>query len=353
MDYQIFRHVLMSWYDGNKRDLPWRKSKDPYRVLVSEVMLQQTRVDTAISYFDRFIQLFPDVYHLSKASQESVLKAWEGLGYYSRARNLHKAAKTIVHEYSGKMPSDYSSILTLPGVGKYIASAVLSISYDLPFAAVDGNVKRVISRLFRVGSCVNDTKSESIFLEIAQLLLERNRAGDFNQSMMELGALICVPSKPKCNCCPVHQLCEARFHQSTLEYPKKKKRTAIPTYNVAVGVVRRRGKILITKRPAAGLLGGLWEFPGGKLNEGETPKEACLREMFEEVGLCVSVGSLIAVVKHAYTHFKIILYAFNCTSEKGSVLLNGPEAFRWVRPAELSRYPFPKANLKFINIITG
>ncbi len=351
-ELSAFRRNLLKWYDMNMRDLPWRRTQVPFFIFVSEVMLQQTRVDTVIAYYERFIDRFPDVLTLSNATQEEVLKSWEGLGYYSRARNLHRTAKILVDEYNGQFPSELALARKLPGVGKYIAAAFLSIAFNIPTAAVDGNVKRVISRLFRKNACVNDAGSEEIFSTEASILLDPERPGDFNQAMMELGAVICTPKKPRCDICPVFGHCEAGRHGLEDSYPKRKKRAAVPTYEIAVGVVKRREKILITKRQDKGLLGGLWEFPGGKLKEGESPRQACARELLEEIGLRVSVGAHVTTIRHAYTHFKIVMYVFRCKSENGTVVLNGPKDFKWIRPEELPHYPLPAANLKFINMIT-
>ncbi len=346
-----FQRALLAWYRANRRDLPWRRTKDAYRILVSEVMLQQTRVDTVVGYYERFLARFPNVRRLAEAPLDDVLKQWEGLGYYARARNLHKAAKVLITKPGGRVPDSKDLIRTLPGVGEYIAAAVLSIAYGVPLAVVDGNVKRVIARLEQVATPVNDPAAMRVFSPRAFDLLDKTDPGSFNQAMMELGALICTPQAPKCDTCPVSPYCAAKRHDAVLGYPKTIQRRAVPTVEIAVGVVRRAGRLLITKRSEDGLLGGLYEFPGGKMEPGETAEAACRRELLEEVGLSVQVGEKIATVRHAYTHFKIVMHVFVCREPSGRVRLNGPTAFRWVRPSELRSYPFPKANLKFMHLL--
>jgi A/G-specific adenine glycosylase len=348
-----YRAQLLAWYKENRRDLPWRRTVDPYRIWVSEVMLQQTRVDTVIDYFNRFVERFPDVHRLAAASQEEVLKAWEGLGYYARARNLHKAARRVDEMLNGEVPREKKAVSALPGVGEYIAAAVLSIAYQVALPVVDGNVKRVLARLFCMDAPANDSKSMKVFSAAAGELLDKEVPGTFNQAQMELGALVCLPSNPRCGDCPVKDLCAANKAEKQKEYPKILPRAATPTYDIAAGVVKKRGKILITKRAEEGLLGGLWEFPGGKVKPGESAQEACRREILEETGLLVNVGEPIATVRHAYTHFKIILHVFYCDFVSGKASLDGPVDFKWVRPEALSNYPFPKANLKVFPLLTG
>ena len=350
-DTSKFQAALLEWYTAHKRDLPWRRTRDPYAVLVSEIMLQQTRVDTVIGYYHRFLERFPTVRSLASASQDDVLKTWEGLGYYARARNLHRAAKKIVSEFQNTVPDSREAIRSLPGVGEYIAAAVLSIAYGKPFAVVDGNVKRVLARITCAETPINDPTALRVFTPVAEAMSATADPGSYNQAVMELGALVCLPARPRCGDCPVSSVCEAFKQNVVSAYPKTVPRRPVPTHEISVGVVRRRGKLLITKRAEDGLLGGLFEFPGGKIKPGETPEAACARELLEETGLSVDVGERIATIRHAYTHFKIVLYAFYCTSKGGRVRLDGPIDFKWVRPEELSAYPFPKANLKFLHLL--
>jgi A/G-specific adenine glycosylase len=314
-------------------------------------MLQQTQVKKVLAYFPAFIQKFPTVEKLASADLQDVLKSWELLGYYARARNLHKAAKMVMTEFNGQIPVEYDDLIRLPGVGEYIASAILSIAYRQPVPVVDGNVRRVLSRLFRLKEPVNDAKSSKAFKKAAVELLDKTRPGDFNQAMMELGALLCRPQNPQCPDCPVNSFCEAYLNKKTRNFPIRLRKKKTPEYRIAAGVIRKKGKILITRREENGLLGGLWEFPGGKLREGESPEQACLREIREEVNLAVNIVSHLALVRHAYTHFKIVVDVFLCEYQSGKVCLNGAVDYRWITVNEIESYPFPAANHKFFPVL--
>jgi len=348
---KLISNLLLSWYIGNQRQLPWRETNDPYQIWVSEVMLQQTQVKTVIPFYIKFLKNFPTVRELAQADLNKVLKAWEGMGYYARARNLHKSAKIIINEYEGILPDDKEIFLKLPGVGEYIASAVLSIAFRQAHAVVDGNVKRVLSRLFQINSPVNQPKNHKVFKQEATRLMGKADSANFNQAIMEIGALICSPKKPDCKYCPIHQNCFAFSHNRTDEFPKRIKSKPVPTYKIAVGVVRHSNKMLITRRKPEGLLGGLWEFPGGKLNKGESTQEACIREIYDETGITVEVDSFITQIKHAYTHFKIVMDIFYCRYISGDVQLNGPVDFQWIKLTDINQFAFPKANLKFIPLL--
>jgi A/G-specific adenine glycosylase len=343
-----FRISLISWYEKHHRALPWRKTGNPYAIWISEVMLQQTQVATVIPYYERFLASFPHVGALALADMADVLKKWEGLGYYARARHLHKAANILEKDFHGKMPRTYDEIRQLPGVGDYIASAVLSIAFGLPHAVVDGNVKRVLSRLLLMDEPVNVPSSHNIFKKQADLLLDTQHPGTFNQALMELGALVCTPKNPHCSTCPVCDRCRAFSDGIADQYPKRIKSGKIPEYHVAVGVVFKKDRVLITRRKPEGLLGGLWEFPGGKVIKGETPEQTCIREMCEEVNLDVRVDQFVTRIKHAYTHFKIIMDVFTCRYASGRVRLKGPVDFKWIKLSQIKDYAFPKANHKFL-----
>ncbi len=348
---KVLQKQLITWYQENLRDLPWRRSSNPYHIWVSEVMLQQTQVNTVLKYYRRFIKAFPSVKRLAQADGQSVLKMWEGLGYYARARNLHRAAQSVVQQQSGKIPDTWDAFHALPGVGDYIAAAVLSIAFEQPYAVVDGNVKRVLARLYKISAAVNQPQSYRRFKSTAQKLLDVKRPGTFNQAMMELGALICKPRHPACDVCPLNQICRAYQTQQVAFFPKRIKRAATPQYHIAVGVVFKNDQVLITQRKPEGLLGGLWEFPGGKIRDGESASAACIREIKEEVNLRVKIDHHLTQVKHAYTHFKIVMEVFCCKYVSGRVYLRGPQAFRWIRLAEYKQYPFPRANHKFIPLL--
>ncbi len=341
-----FQEALLDWYAAHKRDLPWRATRDPYRIWVSEVMLQQTQVATVVPYFEKFVEKYPDVRTLAESPLENVLKTWEGMGYYARARNLHRAARLIVGEMGGEIPRDYPAFRSLPGVGDYIAAAVTSIAHDRPHPVVDGNVGRVLARLFLVDTPVGTVASARALKERAEDLLDRSNPGEFNQALMELGALVCAPRSPACGLCPVSRHCGALADSVQTRYPVRRKRRKTPEYHIAVGVVRKDGRILITRRKDAGLLGGLWEFPGGKVQPGETPEEACAREIAEEVSLSVEVTRFVARVDHSYSHFRVAVDVFDCRYMAGDVWLHGPTDYRWILIDETDEYPFPAVNHK-------
>ena len=349
----LIRRHLTAWYEKNRRDLPWRRTSDPYCILVSEFMLQQTQVKTVIPYYRNFLQRFPSVKRLAEADLQDVLKAWEGLGYYARARNLHRASHVIMADHAGCLPTGYESIRSLPGVGDYIAAAVSSIAFGQARAVVDGNVKRVLARLFCLSPPVNSTPAHRCFQSAASAILERTSPGAFNQAMMELGALICKPAAPECQSCPLRGECRAFLTNTTNDYPVRKKRKPVPVQHIAVGVIRRGNRILITRRKADGLLGGLWEFPGGKVKTGESPEAACIREIREETNLIVELTGFISRVKHAYTHFKIVMDVFSCRYVSGRIKLTGAVAHRWITLPEIENYPFPKANHKFFKALSN
>lgn len=348
-EISAFQQQLQDWYGINQRTLPWRHTADPYRIWVSEVMLQQTQVNTVIPYYHRFIDRFPEVANLARARLQAVLKSWEGLGYYARARNLHKAAAVVDSRYDGRVPDAWKDFTALPGVGPYIGAAVLSIAYQRPYAVVDGNVKRVLARIFEDPTPVNGSAVHRAFRRLAETLLDRSRPGRYNQALMEVGALVCKPANPRCADCPINAFCLGNRHGSLDRYPKRNKRKPVPEIRIAAGVVRRNGRVLITRRKPEGLLGGLWEFPGGKIHEGETAETACRREIKEEVGLNIVVDVHLTQVRHAYTHFKIVLEVFLCDHVDGNVRLNGPVDHRWIKIEDIDQYPVPKANLKFIS----
>ncbi len=340
---------LLDWFDREKRSMPWRDTRDPYRILVSEMMLQQTQVKTVIPYYERWVAAFPTVHKLAAAREARVLKLWEGLGYYSRARNLHRAAKQIVKDHAGDVPNTLDAILTLPGVGRYTAGAVLSIAHDKSIPVLDGNVKRVLSRWFCLDENGQNKASENKLWQTAERLIPGRRAGDFNQAVMELGATLCLPQNPLCLLCPVHTACEAKKQGVQERYPPAKIRTPTKKITVSAAVIRRNGKIYIQKRPQKGLMGGLWEFPGGKIEKQETPEDGLVREIREELGVEVSLKEKFMTVKHSYTQFRVTLHVFLCTLTKGRLRPTSCDAWKWVPLAEMDRYPFPAANAKILD----
>jgi len=348
---------ILQWYHHQQRDLPWRGESDPYRIWVSEVMLQQTQVTTVIPYYERFITQFSTVTQLAQAPLSLVLKAWEGLGYYSRARNLHKAAIEIVNQHNGLLPNDYVSLRKLPGFGEYTAGAVASIAFGQAVPAVDGNVKRVLARLFAIEGDITRNPAKKELTHQAQILAQTvpqtdYTPGDWTQALMELGALICTPQSPKCLLCPVQTLCQARLQGIAEMLPLKPKKKPLPHYDVSAAVIQQADKYLIAQRPPDGMLGGLWEFPGGKQEADETLTECLQREIQEELGVDIAVGELVTTIKHSYTHFKITLHAFYAR------LLNnqhpqslGVADWRWVTLTEMETFPFPRTDQKIIEAI--
>jgi len=337
---------LLKWYQEDARELPWRSCHSAYCIWVSEVMLQQTQVDTVIPYFNRWMTQFPDIQTLSEADEQSVLALWEGLGYYSRARNLLKAAKMIRDEMSGELPQTMKELQQLPGIGRYTAAAIASIAYNLDIAAVDGNIRRVISRVFDVTEPARSTQGERKIWSLAQANLLSGQASDYNQALMDLGATICIPNNPQCDQCPITEFCVGFQRGVQSERPVKKPRKVIPHLTVTAGVIRQNGHVLLARRPSKGLLGGLWEFPGGTLEDFDENLESCLkREILEELGISIHIGEAFGKYKHAYTHFKITLYAFLCTPAFGEEPQPlACDALAWVKLLDLQDYPMGKVD---------
>jgi A/G-specific adenine glycosylase len=343
--------TLKDWFAREARDLPWRRTSDPYAVWLSEVILQQTRVDQGTPYYERFVEAYPTVEELAKASEDEVLKLWEGLGYYSRARNLHRCAREVVESYNGRFPEAPEELEKLPGIGPYTAGAIASIAYDRPAAVLDGNVMRVLSRLIDLEECVDDAPVRTKLWAIARELAPEEGPGDFNQAMMELGARICTPRQPDCEHCPAADDCLARLRGTQGERPVRKKKAKTPHHEIVVGAIRRNGAYLLGKRPSSGLLGGLWEFPGGKVEAGEDHAAALKREIEEETGLRVEPGGLIATVNHAYSHFKVTLNVYACEWAGGEPRARTHDRLEWASPKDFDLYAFPKANHKFLHLI--
>ena len=352
MDYFPDRELL-AWYDNQKRQLLWRESTDPYSIWVSEIMLQQTRVDQASPYFGKFMSRFPTVQGLADADQQEVLKYWEGLGYYSRARNLHNGAKQILDEFGGQIPATWEQLKSIKGIGDYTASAILSISFNKPYGVLDGNVIRVLSRYMNHNGDVTKSGVKKELQEFSNRIVFTERPGDFNQAIMELGATVCTPKKPKCGGCPINSHCMNAFSLNTERIPYKPTKSKVPHHKIVVGVIYNpeTDQVLISKRKQDAMLGGLWEFPGGKVKPNENLNDAILREITEETGVLVEIKKELATIKHAYSHFKITLTAFICIYISGNPLPKESDEIRWVRLLEIDDYPFPKANLKFINLV--
>lgn len=329
---------LLAWYNKNKRPLPWRDHADVYAVWVSEIMLQQTRVETVIPYFEKWMRLFPTAHALAKASEQDVLNAWEGLGYYSRARNLHKAAKIVVKDYGGNLPAELTDLIKLPGIGRYTAGAIASIAFGRDEPALDGNLKRVYARLFNMEEPIVSSKGEKLLWDIARQNLPKGKAGDFNQALMDLGAMICIPKNPRCLICPLTELCEAREMGTQELRPVMKPKKVVPHYIHAAGVIVKRGKVLLAQRPSSGLLAGMWEFPNGRV--GGDPAGELVKALKSGYSLKVRRKEALGVLQHAYTHFKVIVHVFCCEFSSAVNKKN----LKWVSLKELDDYPMGKVD---------
>ena len=365
-DYAAAASLLTAWHDAHQRDLPWRRDcagdfapagrRDPYAVWISEIMLQQTRVEAVIAYYERWMARFPTVEALAAADLQEVLKTWEGLGYYARARNLHRAAQMIVTEYGGIFPQDRRAWLALPGIGEYTVGAILSIAYNQPEPLLDGNVKRVLARLLDLDQPIDQPPVLRRLWQEARSVVEAaegGSAGACNEGIMELGALICTPQNPRCLLCPLQDLCAAAAHGTQADRPVMPARKRTPHYDVAAGVIWQgepyASPLLLAQRPHKGLLGGLWEFPGGKLEPNDTDLPACLRrEIAEELGIVIEVGELVTVVPHAYTHFRITLHAMHARCVSGEPQAIGCADWRWVSLDEVEQYPLAVTDRKIL-----
>ncbi|MGB3669737.1 MAG: A/G-specific adenine glycosylase [Phormidesmis sp.] len=346
-ELQALRRSLLSWYASQGRELPWRQTRDPYAIWVSEIMLQQTQVKTVIPYYERWLQALPTVADLAAADQQTVLKLWEGLGYYARARNLHQAAQQVVADFNGQFPQDFESAIALKGIGRTTAGGILSAAFNLPVAILDGNVKRVLARL--VALPVVPRKALSPLWEISEQVLDPKHPRDFNQAMMDLGATLCTRHNPACLLCPWQRQCAAYNQNAVSRFPMTESRQPLPHKHIGVAVILdEQGLILIDRRKQEGLLGGLWEFPGGKIEPGEAVEDCVRREIQEELGIEIEVGDRLITIEHAYTHFKVTLNVFICKHLSGEPQLIECDEVKWVTLDEIDQYPFPKANSQII-----
>jgi A/G-specific adenine glycosylase len=348
---------LLIWFAQNRADLPWRRTNNPYHIWLSEIMLQQTQVTTVIPYYERFLERFPSVEALAAAPQDDLMKQWEGLGYYSRARNLQVAAQQVVKDHGGIIPQSAEALQQLKGIGRYTAGAIASIAFGQTASILDGNVIRVFTRLFDIDDDVRQSSTKNDLWALADSLIDfvpKGKAGDYNEALMELGRTICKPRNPLCSECPVAAFCQANANNTQDQRPVKSRKPPTPHYDVTCGLIwNDKGELLITKRRDGDLLGGLWEFPGGKVEDGET-KEACLaRELHEELGISVRVGDFFIQVKHAYTHFKITLHAFECQFDPagGDPFCHECAEWRWINPQSLTDYAFPRADRHIIEAL--
>jgi A/G-specific adenine glycosylase len=340
----IMKNNLIDWYDLSKKNMPWRINTDPYRVWVSEVMLQQTQVTTVIPYYNKWIKKFPSVKSISVAKIDDILKLWEGLGYYRRAHNIKKSCDIIMKDFGGVIPSN-KKFKDLPGVGDYIYSAVMSIAFNKAFPVIDGNVKRVGSRLWETDFL--DAKSIKVLKSKLLNEISADRPGCFNQAIMDLGREICKPHTPICNQCPVSMFCKAFKNKTVLDYPVKKKTKKVPVFDVVVACIQNhQEKFIITKRPKDKMLGGLWELPGGKREKGETLKNGLAREIREELSVDVKIDKKIGVIQHSYSHMKINLHGYYCRLNSDKIKLNASDRLEWIKFSDIDKFSFPIASHK-------
>jgi A/G-specific adenine glycosylase len=341
-EFSVIRRRLLRWYDRYKRDLPWRKTRDPYALWIAETMLQQTQVNTVVPYYLSFLTAFPSLRALDRAAREKVLALWSGLGYYRRAENLKKAARVIAREHQGRMPQEFNTLRALPGIGDYTAGALASIAFNQPHPALDGNARRVLERLFYA-------QKKTELNELARKLISRSRPGDFNQALMDLGSQVCLPQQPSCFACPCNRLCQAHLSGS---YQLRDFRAAIKSVEIIwpLAIILRNGRILLRRRANKGLLAGLWEIPGGEKMHGEAPRQALQRQLQSVNGVCKRTR-LAGEVRHSITRYKIRSPIFVC-SVSTDVLSPGA-GWRWVALASLKRYPLSSLSMKAVKLVTG
>ncbi|HET7628750.1 MAG TPA: A/G-specific adenine glycosylase [Bacillales bacterium] len=344
-----FAQRLTSWFDQQQRPLPWREDRDPYKIWVSEIMLQQTRVDTVIPYFRRFITRFPTIESLANADQEEVLKHWEGLGYYSRARNLHAGVREVHAKYGSRVPDQADEISAIKGIGPYTAGAILSIAFGKPEPAVDGNVMRVLSRVLLVEDDIAKQKTRKYFEQVVKAIIPEDDPSAFNQGLMELGATVCTPKSPKCLLCPVRQHCQAFQENRQAELPVKSKSKAPKVETIAVAAVQNEnGEWLIRRRPETGLLGGMWEFPAFKVDTALNKKAQLAQKMCEMYELKVELHDRLRNIQHVFSHLKWEMSVYRGTVE-GTVQQEG---HLFCGSSMLEKYPFPVSHQKIIRMIT-
>lgn len=342
--------ALLAWFSAHSRDLPWRRGYAPYHIWLSEIMLQQTQMDRVIGYFTRWLTRFPDIPTLAAAAEDDVLSAWEGLGYYSRARNLHQAARRLVAGYGGELPVDHAALLRLPGIGRYTAGAIMSLAFNEPFPVVDANVERLLARLDDIDSPIKEAANQRFLWQRVRELIPAGQARPFNQALMELGALVCTPRNPDCSSCPLRPRCRALRGHTVDKRPVLKEKQPSVRIEMATGILLRKGKIFIQKRPAAGVWPNLWEFPGGRLEPGESPEAALIREYREETEWEIDALEKLRIVRHSYTRYRVTLHGYCCRLAPGSgaPVLHAAQEYRWVEPTELANFAFPTGHRQLI-----
>ncbi len=341
-----FSRALLTWYRKNARDLPWRETRDPYKIWISEVMLQQTTVKAVIPYYHKWIKRFPDPRALARARRQTVLNAWQGLGYYARAHNLHRAARIFVEEFGGKIPSSADALRAVPGFGPYTMGAVLSIAFNQDQMIVDANVRRVVQRLLAQEIPVGSKGDQKIHDYLGPRRAPRNMA-TFNQALMELGALVCRSQEPLCGICPLRAHCRA-YAKGVQEIIPAKRKTSLKAVDAVIAVIEHKGKYFIQQRPSLGLFAGLWEFPGGKIEKRESPRRALKREVREELGAEVGQAEYLTSFTHYYTQFKATLRVWSCTVKP--LPATGPSR-RWASLRQLNSFPMPSGSARIVEYL--
>jgi A/G-specific adenine glycosylase len=344
---------LLDWFEENGRDLPWRRTYLPYHIWISEIMLQQTQMERAVVYFERWIQRFPDIASVAAASEEEVLRLWEGLGYYSRARNIRKTARILVEQYNAQLPADHQKLLQLPGIGNYTAGAVMSLAFNEKHPIVDANIERLFARLFNIDGPVKENSNHKLIWQLAWELSPAHTPRNFNQALMELGALVCRPKNPGCGQCPLDDLCESFQLGIVAERPTLPPGKKIIRIEMATGVLRHKGKYFIQKRPADGVWANLWEFPGGRIEQHETPEAAVVREFYEETELKIHRLRKIDIVKHSYTRYRVRLHCYACRLQNSTATpsLHAAQEYRWAGEKALDDFAFPAPHRRLIDIM--
>ena len=335
---------LLKWYDQNKRHLPWRHGRTPYRVWISEIMLQQTQVSTVIPYFNKWMKKFPTIKKLRNSNYEEVLKNWEGLGYYNRCKNIYRASQQI----TGPFPKKYEELIKLPGIGEYTAKMIMAISYGEKTVGIDTNLERIGYRQLGLKKkSKRNKKRVTIFLENNQC---KKRPGDYNEALMDLGSSTCKATVTFCSQCPINENCKAFKTSNPTEYPNPKIFKKLPMYEVAISVVKYENRILISKREKKKLLADLWEFPGGKIKKNESAESAVIREIEEETNLKVKSPIYLGSVKHHYSHFGVNITLF-LSYPKSIQGLSTEQEYKWILLDDIDKYPLPKANHKMLDIL--
>jgi A/G-specific adenine glycosylase len=338
LDKKEIQTRLLRWFNKNGRDLPWRKTTDPYAIWVSEIMLQQTQVITVIPYYQKFLKAFPTVHHLARANLSNVLKVWEGLGYYSRARNLRRASQIVSDRFRGIIPNDLKDLVSLPGIGRSTAGGILSFAFHKDAPILDGNAKRVISRLFAVSHNPARGKTEDLLWKLSEALVPEGLSNPFNQALMDLGSILCTVKEPDCASCPLRNACKAKASGKPERYPSKKIRKTIPRVESVSAVIKRDGRVLLRQRPPSGLLGGLWEFPNWKIKEKQTLGLGLrLRNHIKkDTGITTDVKKLIGTFRQTFSHFKLTLHVYHCQA------MNAKGKGKWVPIRDLHLLPMPR-----------